>query len=330
MRVPHRLSFTLGAGLCAALFALALPAAARAEDAYPSRPVRALVPFPAGGINDTIGRLLFRTLATELKANIVVEDKPGAGGTIGTITAINQPADGYTLLLGAASTIAVAPNLYKNAGYTVSKDLIAIGGIASVPSVVIVSVDSPYKNFADLVAADKARPGSLDYGSAGYGTSHHMQAELLNIRAGTHFRHIPYKGGAPATVDLIGGQIALLVDPLPTSLGNVKAGRVRPLAVTTDVRSSTLPDVPTLKELGVDYNASTWFGLFVAANTPEPIVAKISAALTAAMNDPVLKQDFLSRGIDPMPMGRDEFNAYVKAEDKTWADVIRDAHIETQ
>ncbi|CAM3786717.1 LacI family transcriptional regulator [Bordetella sputigena] len=328
MRITQRL-LGLGVGLCAALAALVLPGAARAQDDYPSRPVRAVVPFPAGGINDIIGRELFNALSATLKGNIVIENKPGAGGTIGTVSALNSPPDGYTLLLGAASTMAVAPHLYKSAGYT-SKDLIPVGGIASVPSVVIVSANSPYKKFADLVAADKAKPGSLDYGSAGFGTSHHMQAELLNIRAGTHFRHIPYKGGAPATVDLIGGQIALLVDPLPTTLANVKAGRVRPLAITTDVRSAALPDVPTLKELGVDYNASTWFGLFVAAGTPEPIVAKLSAALTAAMKSPELQAKFRAGGIDPLTMDRQAFTRYVQEENVTWAGVIKDAHIEMQ
>ncbi|WP_454690999.1 Bug family tripartite tricarboxylate transporter substrate binding protein [Achromobacter aloeverae] len=320
----------LVAMLCAAWLGLA-PAAARAQaaDDYPSRPIRAVVPFPAGGINDIVARVTFKALGDKLNASIVIENKPGAGGTIGTVSAINSPADGYTILLGAASTMAVAPHLYRNPGYTAA-DLTAVGGIASVPSVVIVSADSPYRTFADLVAADKARPGSLDYGSAGFGTSHHMQAEMLNIRAGTHFRHIPYKGGAPATVDLIGGQIALLVDPLPTTLGNVKAGRVRPLAITTDVRSATLPDVPTLKELGVDYNASTWFGLFVAKDTPAPIVAKLGKALSAALADPALQKDFRAHGIDPLPLARPAFTDYVRAENQTWAGVIRDAHIEMQ
>jgi len=333
MRDVQRSKLGLMAILCATWLGLA-PGGAQAQnqtqaDDYPARAIRAVVPFPAGGINDIVAREMFKALGDALKGNIVIENKPGAGGTIGTVSAMNSPADGYTILLGAASTMAVAPHLYRGAGYT-AKDLIAVGGIASVPSVIIVSEASPYKTFADLVAADKAKPGSLDYGSAGFGTSHHMQAEMLNIRAGTHFRHIPYKGGAPATVDLIGGQIVLLVDPLPTTLGNVKAGRVRPLAITTDVRSATLPDVPTLKELGVDYNASTWFGLFVAKGTPAPVVDKLAKALAAAQASPALQNDFRSRGIDPLPMTQAAFTDYVQAESKTWADVIRDAHIEMQ
>lgn len=317
------ISLSIAAGAC-------LAPLTHAADPYPNRAVRAVIPFPAGGINDTIGRVLFKHLADTLPGNIVVENKPGAGGTIGTLNAINSPADGYTLLLGAASTIAVAPNLYKDVGYTAEKNLIAVGGIAAVPSVVIVAEQSPYKKWADLVAADKAKPGSLNYGSAGSGTSHHVQAELLNLRAGTKFMHVPYKGGAPAMTDLIGGQLDLLVDPLPTTLANVKAGRVRALAVTTDTRVPELPDVPTLKELGLDYNASTWFGLFVPAGTPPDAVAKLSTGLAAALADSTLQADFRSRGIAPLTMDAPAFTAYVRDEDRTWRDVITQAGIQVQ
>ena len=325
MRLYRRLTLSL-ATLCCAV----APLAATAQDAYPARQVRAVVPFPAGGINDTIGRLLFKTLADKLGVAVVVENKPGAGGTIGTQSAVTSPADGYTVLLGAASTIAVAPNLYKNVGYDVARDLIAVGGIASVPSVLIVASQSPYKQWSDLAAAARAKPGALTYGSAGAGTSHHVQAELLNIRADTRFMHVPYRGGAPAMTDLIGGQIDLMVDPLPTTLAGVQGQRVRPLAITTEARSPLLPDVPTLKELGVDYNASTWFGLFVPAGTPAPVVARLSDALQAALADPALAADFRSRGIDTLPLASQAFDTYVQSENTTWAGVIKQAGIEVQ
>ncbi|WP_459614712.1 Bug family tripartite tricarboxylate transporter substrate binding protein [Bordetella sp. 2513F-2] len=326
MRLSRRIPFSLAALLCA----LSPLSPAAAQDAYPAREIRAVVPFPAGGINDTIGRLLFKTLSDKLGASIVVENKPGAGGTIGTQAAAKSPADGYTVLLGAASTIAVAPNLYKNVGYSVSRDFTAIGGIASVPSVIIVAAQSPYRQWPDLVAAERARPGMLTYGSAGSGTSHHVQAELLNIRAQTRFMHVPYRGGAPAMTDLIGGQIDLMVDPLPTTLANAQAQRVRPLAITTETRSPLLPDVPTLKELGLDYNASTWFGLFAPAGTPAPVVAKLGAALQAALQDPALSEAFKTRGIEPLPLARQDFDNYVQSENATWAEVIQKAGIEVQ
>ncbi|OZI57115.1 Bug family tripartite tricarboxylate transporter substrate binding protein [Bordetella genomosp. 1] len=325
MRLSRRLALTF-ATLCCAV----VPSWAMAQENYPARQVRAVVPFPAGGINDTIGRLLFKTLSDKLGTTVVVENKPGAGGTIGTQSAATSAPDGYTVLLGAASTIAVAPNLYRNVGYDVARDLIAVGGIASVPSVLIVSSQSPYKTWAELAAADRARPGALTYGSAGAGTSHHVQAELLNIRAGTRFMHVPYRGGAPAMTDLIGGQIDLMVDPLPTTLAGVQGQRVRPLAITTEARSPLLPDVPTLKELGVDYNASTWFGLFVPAGTPPQAVARLSEALQAALADPALAADFRARGIDTLPLARQAFETYVQSENATWAGVIKQARIEVQ
>ncbi len=325
MRVLPRLALCL-----AVLTGLAPAASALAQDAYPARQIRAVVPFPAGGINDTIGRVLFKTLADKLGGDLVVENKPGAGGTIGTASAARSPADGYTVLLGAASTVAVAPHLYKDVGYNVARDLIAVGGIASVPSVVIVSQQSKYRQWSDLVAADQARPGVLTYGSAGAGTSHHVQAELLNLRARTHFMHVPYRGGAPAMTDLIGGQIDLMVDPLPTTLASVQGGRVRPLAITTDTRSPLLPDVPTLKELGLDYNASTWFGLFVPAGTPAAVVSRLGDALAAALADPALQADFRARGLDPLPQAREAFTRSVQSETQTWAAVIKQAGIQVQ
>ncbi|ARP94818.1 Bug family tripartite tricarboxylate transporter substrate binding protein [Bordetella genomosp. 13] len=326
MRALSRLALCL-----AALSAALAPAAAvRAQDAYPARQIRAVIPFPAGGINDTIGRVLFKTLAGKLGTEVVVENKPGAGGTIGTQAAARSQADGYTVVLGAASTMAVAPHLYKDVGYDVARDLVAVGGIASVPSVIIVASQSKYAKWSDLVAADRERPGMLSYGSAGSGTSHHVQAELLNLRAHTRFMHVPYRGGAPAMTDLIGGQIDVMVDPLPTTLAAAQGGRVRPLAITTDTRSPLLPEVPTLKELGVDYNASTWFGLFVPAGAPEPVLSRLGSALAAALADPGLQADFRARGIDPLPLARDAFTRYVQSENQTWADVVKQAGIQVQ
>lgn len=298
---------------------------------YPNKAIRAVIPFPAGGINDTVGRLVLNALAKTLAAEVVIDNRPGAGGMIGTKIAIDSPANGYTVLLGAASTIAVAPNLYKDAKYRPEKDLVPVGGMASAASVMVVNADSPYKTLGDALADAKKRPGALNYGSAGSGTSHHVQTELLALQTGVKMTHVPYKGGAPAMTDLIGNQIQLLLEPLPTALPHIQSKRVKALAVTVSQRSPLLPDVPTFMEAGVkDYQASTWFGLFVPMGTPAAIVEKLGQALTATLKDPALKAELQSRGIDPMPMQQKAFAQYVASEDKVWTQVIQQAKLQTQ
>lgn len=302
-----------------------------AANDYPNQAIRAVVPFPAGGINDTVGRLVFDKLAATLGSEVVVLNRPGAGGMIGTKSAVDSAPDGYTVLLGAASTIAVAPNLYKNAKYRPEKDLIAVGGIASVASVMVVPANSPFHSLADALAAARSKPGTVNYGSAGAGTSHHVQTELLALQTGVKMLHIPYKGGAPAMTDLIGGQIQLLLEPLPTAVPNIKAERVRALGVTVRERSPLLPNVPTFIEAGIkDYSASTWFGLFVPAATPATIVDKLSQALAKTLADPALKAELQGRGIEPMSMPSAEFAKFVAGEDKVWSEVIQKAKLQVQ
>ncbi|HEY9281423.1 MAG TPA: tripartite tricarboxylate transporter substrate binding protein [Eoetvoesiella sp.] len=298
---------------------------------YPTQAIRAIVPFPAGGINDTVGRLVLNKLATTLGAEVVIDNRPGAGGMIGTKIAVDSATDGYTILLGAASTISVAPNLYKEAKYRPEKDLVAVGGIASVASVLVAGANSSFKNLEDVLAAAKRNPGELNYGSAGAGTSHHVQTELLALQAGVKLTHVPYKGGAPAMTDLIGSQIQLLLEPLPTALPHIKAQRVKALGITVRERSPLLPTVPTFIEAGVkDYSASTWFGVFAPAGTPGTIVEKLSQALFTTLKDPALQADLRARGIEPMAMQRKAFEKFVASEDKVWNQVIQEAKLQVQ
>lgn len=321
----RRLGTFIGALTCSAMMLGAAPA----SSAYPTQAIRAIVPFPAGGINDTVARLVLNQLSKTLGSEIIIDNRPGAGGMIGTKTAVDSAADGYTLLLGAASTIAVAPNLYRTAQYKPATDLVAIGGIASVPSVMVVNAESRITDMDALLEQARAAPGSLNYGSAGPGTSHHVQTEMLALQAKVDMIHVPYKGGAPAMTDLIGNQIQLLLEPLPTALPHIQSQRVRAIGVTSLNRNPSLPDVPTFDEAGLKgYEASTWFGLFAPAGAPDAIVAQLSDALLATLNEPALKKDMEARGITPMPMETGEFTQFVEREDSIMAALIKEAELQ--
>ncbi len=312
------------------LIALALGVASAAH-AWPERALKMIVPFPAGGINDTVGRLTATYLGEELGATIVVENRAGAGGTIGTMAAASSPADGYTLLLGASSTVAVAPNLYKNLGYAPEKDLVALGGIGSAASALVVASNSKWNSLEELIGADKQAPGTIDYGSAGAGTSHHIKTELLKLRTGTKWMHIPYRGGAPAMSDLMGGQIDFLLEPVPTALPYVQSGRIKALGVTTRQRSAVLPDVKTFHEQGIsDYDATLWFGVFAPAGVEGDIAKKLGDAMQRVFARGAVKQDFEKRGLDTFSGSPEQFKDFVTAEIKLWGDVINKAGIPVQ
>jgi len=312
------------------VIALALGMAGAAH-AWPDRALKMIVPFPAGGINDTVGRLTAGYLAEELGATIVVENRAGAGGTIGTMAAVSSPPDGYTILLGASSTVAVAPNLYKNLGYAPEKDLTALGGIGSAASLLVVGADSKWNSLGALVEADKKSPGAINYGSAGAGTSHHIKTELLKLRTGAKWVHIPYKGGAPAMTDLMGGQIDFLLEPLPTALPYVESGRVKALGVSTRQRAAVLPEVKTFEEQGIgDYDATLWFGVFAPAGVDEGIAKKIGGALQRIFARDDVKRDFEKRGLATFTGDSKQFKEFVSSEIKLWGEVIQKAGIPVQ
>jgi tripartite-type tricarboxylate transporter receptor subunit TctC len=312
------------------LIAIALGLASTAH-AWPDRALKMIVPFPAGGINDTVARLTANYLGDELGTSIVVENRAGAGGTIGTMAAAASRPDGYTILLGASSTVAVAPNLYKNLGYDPAKDLLAVGGIGSAASLAVVASDSKWGGLSQLIEADKKEEGTINYGSAGAGTSHHIKTELLKLRTGAKWMHVPYRGGAPAMTDLMGGQIDFLLEPLPTALPYVQSGKLKALGVTTKQRSAALPDVKTFHEQGIsDYDATLWFGIFAPAGVDADIAKKLGDGLQRVFAREDVKKDFQSRGLDTYSGTSAQFNEFVVSEIQLWGDVIKQAGIKVE
>ncbi len=314
--------FLTGSALLAAL------AFSTAAHAWPDRPIKMIIPFPAGGINDVVGRLTAAYLQEELGTSVVADNRTGAGGTIGTALAAESKPDGYTILLGASSTIATAPSLYRNLSYSPLESFEAVGGIGSTPSVVIVASDSNWKTFDDLVHPQGKPSSEINYGSAGPGTSHHIKTETLKLRTGAQWTHVPYRGGAPAMTDLIGGQIDFLTEPLPTAVTYIQSGRVRPLAVTTAERSASLPDVQTIEELGIpNFDASLWFGVFVPAGVDSEITATLAKAVQRIFARDDVKKDFYERGLVTYSGDQAQFKDFVASEIKVWGDAIHEAKI---
>ena len=302
--------------------------AAWAQPKYPERPIRVIVPFPPGGINDVVARPVLQKMGELLQTSMVIENRAGAGGTIGATAAARAEGDGYTLLLGAASTMAVAPAMYASPGYAADKDFSAIGGMASVPSVLLTAKADKFKRLQDLVSAAHAAPGTLNFGSAGAGASQHIQMELLKSRLGINLTHIPYKGGAPAMTDLLGGQIDFMLEPAPTAIPNVQAKKLVGLAISKAERAVALPDVPTFQEAGVaDFLVTTWFGLFAPASVAPAVVRQLEAVLAKTLQDPALAKSMRERGIDPMRMEAGEFTRFAAGERERWKAVVQQSGI---
>ena len=305
-----------------ALLAPAAPAAT-APDAYPSHPIRLVVPFPPGGINDVLARILGQKLGEAMHTNVVIDNRPGAGGTLGAGIAAKSNADGYTLLFGATSTIAVAPNMYTKIAYDPRKDLQGVAPMATVASVVVVNPGLAAQSVKELIALAKAKPGVLNYGSAGAGASQHMGAELFKTMTGTSMVHVPYKGGAPAMTDLIGGQISLMFEPLPTALVQMKGGRVRALAITTPKRSPVLPDLPTVAETVPGYDLTIWFGVLTQAGVAKAIVAQLNAEIEKILKQPDVRERLAAQGAEPMFATPAQFDAFIQKEIARWGKVVQ-------
>lgn len=302
-----------------------------AHAAYPERAITVLVPFPAGGINDTIARPVLKKLGESLGTDIVVENKPGASGLIGSSQAARAKPDGYTLLLGAASTMAVVPQMNKAAEYDPLTDLTPVGGIASVASILVTGKPDAHPNLKAVHTAAQAKPGSLTYGSAGLGTSQHMQMAQYNVGRDLSMMHVPYRGGAPAMTDLVGGQIDLMMEPVATALPQIRGGKVVPLAISQQSRSPLAPDVPTFAEAGLpEYVASTWFSLMAPAGTDPVTVALLSDKLVEVLADPEIVKNFEARGIQTMPLPAAKMADYLRQEHALWGRVIKEANIPTQ
>jgi tripartite-type tricarboxylate transporter receptor subunit TctC len=291
---------------------------------YPSKPIRFVVPYPAGGPLDTVARLLAQKVSESTRQPVVVDNKPGAGGNIGADAVAKSPPDGYTILMGAVATHAINPTLYASMPYDAIRDFAPVTQIASTPNVLVVNPSVPAANVRDFIAYARANPGKLNFGSGSTGSAGHLAGELFKTLAGVDMTHVPYKGAAAAMNDLLGGQIQLMFDNLASSLAQVRAGRIRALAVTTSKRSALAPDLPTIAESGLPgFDISTWFGIFVPAKTPREAVDRLHAEFTRALAAPDVREKMLNLGAEPVASQPEEFAAYIRAESEKYARVIK-------
>ena len=317
MNLPRRSTAILLAALaCAPLAGFAQP--------YPAKPIRFVVPYPAGGPLDTVARLLGQKVAESVKQPVVVENKPGAGGNIGADFVAKSSPDGYTILMGAVATHAINPSLYTNVPYDPVRDFAPITQVASTPNVLVVNPTLPVKSVAELIAHARGNPGKLNFGSGSTGSAGHLAGELFKSLARVEMTHVPYKGAAPAMQDLIGGRIELMFDNLASAKAQVAAGRVRALAVTTARRSPLVPDLPTIAEAGLPgFDISTWFGVFAPAGTPREALERLHAEFARALAAPEVREKMLALGAEPVGNRPEEFAAFIRAEAEKYARVIK-------
>src|SRR4030088_661939 len=318
------------AGCVAALVLLAWSGLALADEAYPSRPVRLLVPFPAGGAVDIVARTLGDELTRRWGQSVVIENRPGAGGTIASQAAATSAPDGYTLIL-VATGHALNPYFYSKLPYDPFNDFTPISLVGFSPNMLLVRSDSPFKSVADVLAGARQRPGYLSYGHAGNGTSPHLAGELLKYLAKVEIAAIPYKGGAPSLNDLIGGHVPLTFNNIPESIAQIKAGTVRALGVTTAARSPALPDVPPIAEAGVaDYDTGVWWGFLAPAGLPAGVKAKLAKDCAEAVKAPAVVERLRGLGGPPVGSTPVEFADFIRAEYEKWGPVIKAAGIKAE
>ena len=314
------------ARLVAALVVASLTTVAAAQDYPGNKPIKLVVPFPAGGGTDIFARVIGNKLTETLKWVVVVDNKPGAGGNIGVDAVAKSPPDGYTIGLGQTSNLSINPTLYAKLPYDPLKDLVPIVLVADAPLVMVVPANSPFKTVADVVAAAKKKPGDVTFGSPGNGTVAHLTGELFQTAAGIKFQHIPYKGSAQALTDLMGGQVQVYMSSIPTALSHIKGGKLRAIAVTSPKRAPSLPDVPTIAEAGYKgFDANTWFGLVAPAGTPAPIVSKINAEVNRILKMPDVREKFAAEGGGPLGGSSQEFAALLKSDYVKWGKVVKDS-----
>ena len=312
-----------------ALCAAAIPFAPRAAaQAWPSKPITYVVPFPAGGTTDVLARIIGQKLGPALGTTIVVENKPGAGGNVGSEFVARAAPDGYTILGGTISSHSINVSLYPKLPYDPVTSFQPITLIGTNPNILVVPASSPYKSVQDVTAALKAKPGSLSYASAGNGTSQHLSAELYKFLAGIDMVHIPYKGSGPAIQDVMGGQVPMMFDTSVVAGPHIESGRLRALAVTSGKRASAFPNVPTMAESGVPgYDVVSWQAIFAPAGTPKPIVDRLHAELAKILQDPEVRDRLAKLGLDPSGMTPAELTAFQRTEIDKWAKVIKAANI---
>ncbi len=305
-------------------------AGTHAQSAYPNKPVRLIVPFAPGGSNDIVARIIGHKFAESMAQQFIIDNRGGASGIIGTDLAAKAAPDGYTLLM-MSLTLAVNPSLYKKLPYDTQKDLLPVSLVASAPLILVVHPSLPVKSLKDLIAHIKANPGKFNFGSGGPGTTPHLAGEMLKSMAGLQMTHVPYKGGGPALADLVGGQLQLMLENIPSTLPHVKSGKLRVLALTGLTRSALVPEVPTLDEAGLKgYEIVGWNGLFLPAATPKAIVSRLHAQTVKALAQPDIKERLKGMGAEGVGSTPAQFGAFVQAEIRKWARVVRDAGLRVE
>jgi len=317
-----RRTLTLAAASALGLLALT-PLAAQAQ-AFPTKAITIIVPFSAGGTTDILARVLGQFISKDLGQPVIIDNRAGAGGNIGTQLVARAAPDGHTILMGTVGTHAINQSLYPKLAFDPIKDFAPLTRVALVPNLLVANPAQPFKTVKELMAYAKANPGKVTFGSSGSGTSIHLSGELFKQMAGVDIQHVAYKGSAPAVNDLLGNHIAIMFDNMPSAIGHVKAGKLRPLAVTTAQRSPALPDVPTVAEAGVPgYEATSWFGLLAPAKTPAPVVAKLNAAILKALADPDVKNKLLEQGAEPAGETPAQFAAFIASETVKWGKIVK-------
>jgi tripartite-type tricarboxylate transporter receptor subunit TctC len=317
-------------GVLLAAAVVPLPASAQG-DAYPNRTIRWVSPWPPGGANDIFSRAIAQKLSESFGQQVIVENRPGAAGTIGSASAAKAPADGYTLVMGSTPTHAIAPSLYPSLPYDSLRDFAPVTLVAVVPNVLVVHPSVPVNSVQELIAYARANPGKLNFSSTGNGTSQHLSAELFKSMTGTNLVHVAYKGTAPALNDLLSGEVQMAFENMPALLPHIQSGKLRALAVTPARRSATMPELPTIAEAGVPgYDASVWFGVFTNAGVPPAIVTRLHEEIMKALSTPDLKTRMAGLGAEVVGLGPEQFAAHLRQEIPRWAKVIKDADVKVQ
>lgn len=316
----------LGTGL--ALATLAFPHLALAQDNWPNKPIRLVVPFTPGGVTDTSGRLIAEHLGKRLSQQVVVDNKPGASGNIGTGQVATSAADGYTLLLGFDGTLVINPHVFAKVPFDTLKDFAPVGKIGDATLILVANPEVPAKTLTELIALSKTQAGGLSYGTSGTGGTPHIAGELLKARSGANLTHIPYKGGGQALTDVIGGSIPLVYTAVAGAHGHVKSGKLKAIAVSSAKRSSSLPETPTFAESGLaDFVVNSWVGILAPAKTPSTVLDRLTLELNAVLNDPVVREKLQVLGIEASPGSADQFREEIKRDLTRYAQVVKTSGI---
>lgn len=311
---------------CAVALACALAAVAASAQQYPTKPVRWIVPFPPGGGTDVISRAIAQKLTEAWGQQVIADNRPGSGGTIGLAAATKSPADGYTVVLGQLANVAIAPALYTKLPYDPVKELQPVTLVLSAPLILVAHPSLPAKNTRELLALARAKPDAITFGSPGNGTTGHLAGEMIKTATGVKMTHVPYKGASPAITGLLGGEIAIYVSSIPPALPPMKAGRLKALGVTSAKRTATLPDVPTIAESGLPgYEVTNWYGVMVPAGVPKDILARLHTEIVRILQLPDVRQRFVGEGGDVAPNTPEQFAAFIRSEIAKWGKAVKDS-----